>query len=331
MTEDYKLEQKYKDMIRKMATRAGSVVSDSYRDLFIEMAMEYLDSNGTTALSEALAKNADKYVSMLELGELITDTGSFIQSINQYSYASEIRKPQLAKEILSNFFGMADFVAGEIPLDPLFGAYISLVFEVADFALNEGADMLEEHNNQLLDVMELCDMAVNKPSSFDEYISGLSQFAATNQASYINRVNMQNLINNAQSLNEQNSEMNIKVNEEELLGLVDEYNSNLDDFRSYFSSFLDEASALGIELSPETFQEIENICGNMSIPYKYDYDPGSGLITPAYSAEDTFGNAEAIVGDPIVIDMGKTGFELTSQEEGVHFDMDGNTLYYLNL
>ena len=166
-----KLEQKYKDMIRKMATRAGSVVSDSYRDLFIEMAMEYLDSNGTTALSEALAKNADKYVSMLELGELITDTGSFIQSINQYSYASEIRKPQLAKEILSNFFGMADFVAGEIPLDPLFGAYISLVFEVADYALNEGADMLEERNNQLLDVMELCDMAVNKPSSFDEYYS----------------------------------------------------------------------------------------------------------------------------------------------------------------
>ena len=37
MSENNKLEQKYKDMIRKMATRAGSVVSDSYRDLFIEM------------------------------------------------------------------------------------------------------------------------------------------------------------------------------------------------------------------------------------------------------------------------------------------------------
>lgn len=30
MSENNKLEQKYKDMIRKMATRAGSVVSDSY-------------------------------------------------------------------------------------------------------------------------------------------------------------------------------------------------------------------------------------------------------------------------------------------------------------
>lgn len=49
MSEDNKLEQEYKEMIKEMATRAGSVVSDSYRDLFIEMAMDYLDSNGTTA------------------------------------------------------------------------------------------------------------------------------------------------------------------------------------------------------------------------------------------------------------------------------------------
>ena len=314
MAEQYNPVSLPAELIDTMVNSVADVFYGTSRDIFVEWAMDYLDNNGTLALSDAFAKNTDKYISMLELSELITDTGSFVDSCFQYEYVEESQKPLVGASILSDFFSITGFVADKVP-----------------FALNEGADMLEEHNNQLLDVMELCDMAVNKPSSFDEYISGLSQFAATNQASYINRVNMQNLINNAQSLNEQNSEMNIKVNEEELLGLVDEYNSNLDDFRSYFSSFLDEASALGIELSPETFQEIENICGNMSIPYKYDYDPGSGLITPAYSAEDTFGNAEAIVGDPIVIDMGKTGFELTSQEEGVHFDMDGNTLYYLNL
>lgn len=81
-----------------------------------------------------------------------------------------------------------------------------------------------------------------------------------------------------------------------------------------------------LALIEDTLEYILDASGEKIVAVKDTFSSNSGALNPIYSAEKTFGNAEKIGNDPIVIDIGKSGFELTSQENGAHFDMDSNTL-----
>lgn len=81
-----------------------------------------------------------------------------------------------------------------------------------------------------------------------------------------------------------------------------------------------------LALIEDTLEYILDASGEKIVAVKDTSNSNNGALDPIYSAEKTFGNAEKIGNDPIVIDIGKSGFELTSQENGAHFDMDSNTL-----
>ena len=89
---------------------------------------------------------------------------------------------------------------------------------------------------------------------------------------------------------------------------------------SIISNF-NTALASGYSYIPDTSEPI----GNDAMGSFGGASGGSGGVKKsADEADKSMTTAENIVYDPLVIDLGKSGFELTGIEDGVHFDMDLN-------
>ena len=89
---------------------------------------------------------------------------------------------------------------------------------------------------------------------------------------------------------------------------------------SIISNF-NTALASGYSYIPDTSEPI----GNDAMGSFGGASGGSGGVKKsADEADKSITTAENIVYDPLVIDLGKSGFELTGIEDGVHFDMDLN-------
>lgn len=316
------------ELIETMANMVFEEVEGVARDTFIDWAMNYLQDNGTTPLSDALGNNADKYISLLELNELITDTSDFIQSCIEYY--SEDNKAIAASEILSNFFGVSKDIAGMVDFETILGTYISMVFEVASFALNKGVEILEAHNAQLQNTIGLCDLAVNDPSAFKTCMNSITICTQISGGQMLDSDIISKLIDLCKKLSDNG--IIIKNADNFYCTAVDtvvNYNYYLSGIKNTaIPNMMQQLSDSNTILEPETIETIKTVCNTFETCMNSDFNIASGRIiySAASSASSSSNSASKAVYDPLVIDLGKTGFELTNIENGVHFDMNRNGL-----
>ena len=228
-------------------------------------------------------------------------------------------------DTISKIFGILDNVSG-VMNESLVSTYISVLFGMGSLALKYGAMFIEEHNKKLEEVINACMAVIPKNknddrSSFCNSISNISHYLISynSDIEYIQRYydSISSYIDVAdigQKIKNEMSSITDNISE-----LIKQLNSSLE----------------GITLTKEeqdkidglyyTIKEAENYSAKMgldSIPI------GSisfgGVKKSANEADKSITTAENIVYDPLVIDLGKSGFELTGIEDGVHFDMDLN-------
>ena len=305
----------------------------AYNDATAEMNLNYYNQF-KYSLKTGDPEHIDSYLSNTMgtaynvsgvLKSLYKNLPEIIKKCSNLSNLSSQDKAKKISELLPDIFDIFDNVSGTIN-DPIVSTYISMLFSIGSLALEYGSKLIEEHNRKLEEVINACMAVIPKNknddrSSFCNSISNISHYLISynSDIEYIQRYydSISSYIDVAdigQKIKNEMSSITDNISE-----LIKQLNSSLE----------------GITLTKEeqdkidglyyTIKEAENYSAKMgldSIPI------GSisfgGVKKSANEADKSITTAENIVYDPLVIDLGKSGFELTGIEDGVHFDMDLN-------
>lgn len=125
------------ELIEQMANSLVGTSKTQTRNIFIDWAMNYLQDNGTNSLSDALGKNADKYISLLNIKDIINDSTNFAHACIQYAGMPSAQKASQGAKIFQEFFTVTSDIVGYIDFEPIMGTYISMVLEIASFSLDK--------------------------------------------------------------------------------------------------------------------------------------------------------------------------------------------------
>ena len=228
-------------------------------------------------------------------------------------------------DTISKIFGILDNVSG-VMNESLVSTYISVLFGMGSLALKYGAMFIEEHNKKLEEVINACMAVIPKNknddrSSFCNSISNISHYLISYNSdieyiqryydsisSYIDVADIgQKIKNEMSSITDNISELIKQLNSSlEGITLTKEEQDKIDGLYYTIKKAEDYSAKMGLDSIP---------IGSISF---------GGVKKSADEADKSITTAENIVYDPLVIDLGKSGFELTGIEDGVHFDMDLN-------
>ncbi|WP_418815919.1 calcium-binding protein [Pseudoruminococcus massiliensis] len=252
---------------------------------------------------------------------------TLIEAFADYDELSSEQKADRAGRILSDTFGIIDSVSGAFN-ESLISQYISVVFGMGKMCLDLGLLMIQEHNKKLEEVINACMAVIPKNknddrSSFCNSISNISHYLISYNSdieyiqryydsisSYIDVADIgQKIKNEMSSITDNISELIKQLNSSlEGITLTKEEQDKIDGLYYTIKEAEDYSAKMGLDSIP---------IGSIS---------SGGVKKSADEADKSITTAENIVYDPLVIDLGKSGFELTGIEDGVHFDMDLNGL-----
>ena len=305
------------------------VVGEDSKKELAEALIKSVQENNISYYFNVVKNKIDIKNNVSNILDICSDIKELSKDYKTMNRVSSDKIPVLTSEIGNDIYKILSDVEGFFDFSGGFGLYLSAVFVVGEEALKRGIEIIDYHNQELNKALELLKKVQGK-SDGEKLNTSINTLGTTSTL-------LKNLNNDLTTLKSYLSDdiANNLSSDSDLYNLYQEFSQILSGYESTLKSTFDNAKMnlknlldaynFGTSYSQDTIDEINNICTNFSISNRYSVDSsGKVILQSAMDSFYTSGKAENIVYDPLVIDLGKSGFELTGIEDGVHFDMDLN-------